>query len=91
MRVKHAVVHARQAWSCACINRGMDADSTTWKRRAKCAETAFLNVYQKLYEAPDPAPTLSFALVRGWLASMCLHIFRYFLGLFACSCLFACS
>eukprot|EP00884_Botryococcus_braunii_P002856 jgi/Botrbrau1/12571/Bobra.0169s0105.1 len=30
--------------------------------RAKSAESAFLEVYQKLYEAPDPAPTLAAAL-----------------------------
>ena len=32
--------------------------------RAKFGETAYLNVYQKLYEAPDPAPSLSTAMVR---------------------------
>lgn len=31
--------------------------------RAKAAEASFLEVYQKLYEAPDPAPTLAAALV----------------------------
>ena len=33
--------------------------------RAKFGEAAFLDVYQKLYEAPDPAPVLSGAMVRG--------------------------
>ena len=33
--------------------------------RAKFGEAAFLDVYQKLYEAPDPAPILSGAMVRG--------------------------
>ena len=33
-------------------------------RRAKFGESAFLDVYQKLYEAPDPAPALAAALVR---------------------------
>lgn len=33
--------------------------------RAKFGEAAFLDVYQKLYEAPDPAPPLAFALVRA--------------------------
>lgn len=36
--------------------------------RAKFGEAAFLDVYQKLYEAPDPAPTLNGALVRLVLA-----------------------
>lgn len=31
--------------------------------RAKFGEAAFLDVYQKLYEAPDPAPALAYALV----------------------------
>ncbi len=31
--------------------------------RAKFGETAFLDVYQKLYEAPDPTPALCVALV----------------------------
>lgn len=31
--------------------------------RAKFGESAFLDVYQKLYEAPDPAPSLGTALV----------------------------
>lgn len=34
--------------------------------RAKFAETAFLDVYQRLYEAPDPAPALATALVGVW-------------------------
>lgn len=36
--------------------------------RAKFGEAAFLDVYQKLYEAPDPAPTLNGAMVRLLLA-----------------------
>jgi homeobox protein cut-like len=31
--------------------------------RAKAGEAAFLDVYQKLYEAPNPAPALSAGLV----------------------------
>lgn len=31
--------------------------------RAKAGEAAFLAVYEKLYEAPDPAPGLLWALV----------------------------
>lgn len=33
-------------------------------QRAKHGEQAFLDVYQNLYEAPDPAPALIAALVR---------------------------
>lgn len=33
--------------------------------RAKLGEAAFLDIYQKLYEAPDPVPALSHALVSG--------------------------
>ncbi|KAK9917963.1 hypothetical protein WJX75_000085 [Coccomyxa subellipsoidea] len=33
--------------------------------RAKFGEAAFLDVYQKLYEAPDPAPALAYALEVG--------------------------
>lgn len=32
--------------------------------RAKFGEQAFLDIYQKLYEAPDPAPMLSLGLVK---------------------------
>jgi hypothetical protein len=36
--------------------------------RAKAGEAAFLDVYQKLYEAPNPAPALSAGLVsKGML------------------------
>lgn len=45
----------------------------TCPSRAKFGETAFLDVYQRLYEAPDPAPALASALVRvkhGW--KMCV-------------------
>lgn len=34
-------------------------------QRSKFAESAFLGVYQKLYDAPDPAPILSTALELG--------------------------
>lgn len=33
-------------------------------QRAKAGENAFLDVYQRLYEAPDPAPALKDGLVR---------------------------
>jgi hypothetical protein len=45
--------------------------------RAKFGETAFLDVYQKLYEAPDPAPALSTALVRPSTMSPTHSIIQY--------------
>ena len=37
------------------------------------AEGSFLEVYQKLYEAPDPAQALQAALVRGHLPPCSQH------------------
>ena len=34
-------------------------------KRAKFGENSFLNVYQKLYEAPDPVPALASATVSA--------------------------
>lgn len=39
-----------------------------WFCRAKFSEAAFLDVYQKLYEAPDPAQPLLNALVNPLIA-----------------------
>ena len=41
--------------------------------RAKAGETAFLDLYQKLYEAPDPAPCLlhSFVGSCAWANLLC--------------------
>lgn len=33
-------------------------------QRARAGEAAFLDVYQRLYEAPDPSPALALGLVR---------------------------
>lgn len=33
-------------------------------QRARAGESAFLDVYQRLYEAPDPSPALALGLVR---------------------------
>jgi hypothetical protein len=49
-------------------------------KRAKYGENAFLNVYQKLYEAPDPLPALVSSDVSFWhlrdcaLESFCFKI-----------------
>ena len=48
---------------------GPVADDVVGTCRAKFGEAAFLDVYQKLYEAPDPAPTLNGAMVRSFLPS----------------------
>ncbi|EFJ48484.1 hypothetical protein VOLCADRAFT_47269, partial [Volvox carteri f. nagariensis] len=38
-------------------------------KRAKHGETAFLDLYQKLYEAPDPAPALAMAFEHATRAT----------------------
>jgi len=35
-------------------------------KRAKFGENAFLNIYQKLYEAPDPYPALASIAVSSF-------------------------
>ena len=43
-------------------------------KRAKYGEAAFLGVYQKMYEAPDPVPALASAAVsRGCAVQTLLH------------------
>lgn len=39
------------------------------ERRAKAAEAAFLSLYQRLYEAPDPSPALAAGLEAASRAS----------------------
>ncbi|KAL0307351.1 UNVERIFIED_CONTAM: protein CASP [Sesamum radiatum] len=39
--------------------RGLSEEVDKLTKRAKFGENAFLNIYQKLYEAPDPYPVLS--------------------------------
>jgi homeobox protein cut-like len=41
--------------------KGYQEEVDNLTKRAKFGENAFLNIYQKLYEAPDPAPALSSA------------------------------
>lgn len=46
-------------------------------KRAKFGENAFLNIYQKLYEAPDPYPVLSSIAVSSifhLLSFRCIYI-----------------
>ena len=47
--------------------------------RAKLGESAFLDVYQRLYEAPDPAAALMAGLVRrsDAMADFCVHTLTF--------------
>ena len=44
--------------------------------RAKSGEASFLEWYQRLYEAPDPAPALASGLVRAPAARRPLNVLR---------------
>ena len=39
--------------------KGYQEEVDNLTKRAKFGENAFLNIYQKLYEAPDPYPALA--------------------------------
>lgn len=39
--------------------KGYQEEVDNITKRAKFGENAFLNIYQKLYEAPDPYPALA--------------------------------
>ena len=39
--------------------RGYQEEVDNLTKRAKFGENAFLNIYQKLYEAPDPYPVVA--------------------------------
>lgn len=39
--------------------KGFQEEVDNLTKRAKFAENAFLNIYQKIYEAPDPYPALA--------------------------------
>ena len=47
-----------------------DVANIWFLHRAKFGEQAFLDIYQKLYEAPDPAPMLSLGLVSCLLSTL---------------------
>ena len=56
----HACTHTHtHTHACARKYKQEEVDRLT--KRAKVGETAFLELYQKLYEAPDPAPALAVA------------------------------
>lgn len=45
--------------------RGYQEEVDKLTKRAKFGENAFLNIYQKLYEAPDPYPVLNSVAVSA--------------------------
>lgn len=49
-------------------------------KRAKFGENAFLNIYQKVYEAPDPFPALT-SIAVSFHISLCFpmgtHCFKF--------------
>lgn len=51
--------------------KGYQEEVDNLTKRAKFGENAFLNIYQKLYEAPDPVPALS----TGSVSISHLHFF----------------
>lgn len=46
--------------------KGYQEEVDNLTKRAKFGENAFLNIYQKLYEAPDPYPSLVSIAVSIW-------------------------
>ncbi|MCH97629.1 protein CASP, partial [Trifolium medium] len=45
--------------------KGYQEEVDNLTKRAKFGENAFLNIYQKLYEAPDPYPALASVAVSS--------------------------
>ena len=56
--------------------RGYQEEVDNLTKRAKFGENAFLNIYQKLYEAPDPYPVV---------ASVAVSTHVFFFGLISSS------
>lgn len=48
--------------------KGYQEEVDNLTKRAKYGENAFLNIYQKLYEAPDPYPVIASIAVSSSLA-----------------------
>lgn len=55
--------------------KGYQEEVDNLTKRAKFGENAFLNIYQKLYEAPDPYPVLSSIAVSCILHLLSSSIF----------------
>ena len=51
--------------------KGYQEEVDNLTKRAKFGENAFLNIYQKLYEAPDPYPALASIAVSTILFCLC--------------------
>lgn len=49
--------------------KGYQEEVDNLTKRAKYGENAFLNIYQKLYEAPDPYPALESVSVSSNISS----------------------
>lgn len=45
----------------APLLKSFQAEIDALSKRSKCSETAFLNIYKKIIELPDPTPALEFA------------------------------
>lgn len=61
--------------------KGYQEEVDNLTKRAKFGENAFLNIYQKLYEAPDPYPVLSSVAVSSIVQirfSVCIYFFEFF-------------
>lgn len=52
--------------------KGFQEEVDNLTKRAKFAENAFLNIYQKIYEAPDPYPALA-SISVNCLAHTCTY------------------
>ncbi len=57
--------------------KGYQEEVDNLTKRAKFGENAFLNIYQKLYEAPDPAPALSSATVSILFSTQVYNILSF--------------
>ena len=61
--------------------KGYQEEVDNITKRAKFGENAFLNIYQKLYEAPDPYPALASIAVSTNLFHLCVALEQVFMEL----------
>lgn len=54
--------------------KGYQEEVDKLTKRAKFGENAFLNIYQKLYEAPDPCPVLASIAVSTLIMTYSLKL-----------------
>ena len=57
--------------------KGYQEEVDNLTKRAKFGENAFLNIYQKLYEAPDPYPALASIAVSSTISLRCPVLFIF--------------